>query len=430
VHRWFRYKEGFSPALLSAVLDELGITEQVRVADVFGGVGTTGLSGLVEPRVREVRSVEYSPFARFAGRTKLAWPTLSPQRLGRLLPAALAYDRFRPVDVPELAAFSNRDIFSPNRIRTLLAARDHLRELDDASEDERAVLLLGLAAVIEDLAGAMKDGRALRIKRGRSRRASSLAETPPLVDARGVVKRALAGQWTAMIHDLRALAAHRAQALETPTHHLAGDARMLSSIRLDRDQVAFPDGWAGLSLFSPPYLNFIDYTELYKLELWLMEYVIDQAAFREMRLGTLRSHPSVRFPERTYFENTAHVAIELVLGLSEWVAARGTRQEVAPVIRQYFEDMLEVWREQLRIVASGASAVCVVANSTFSRRQNDSRAGHHELWRLPVLTDVILAHLALVAGFKDVRIIEARQLRPRNVQGGRARESLVVATAP
>jgi hypothetical protein len=64
---------------------------------------------------------------------------------------------------------------------------------------------------------------------------------------------------------------------------------------------AFPDGWATLSCFSPPYLNCIDYTELYKIELWLMEHIASQEQFRETRLGTLRSHPSVKFPARNSF---------------------------------------------------------------------------------------------------------------------------------
>jgi hypothetical protein len=100
---------------------------------------------------------------------------------------------------------------------------------------------------------------------------------------------------------------------------------------------------------------------------------------------------------------------------------------VAPVTKQYFEDMLQVWREQHRILEAGAHSVCVVANSTFSRRDRGEDNVRKELWRVPLLTDVLLAHLALAAGFESVEIWEARELRPRNIQGGRARESLVVA---
>jgi len=276
IHRWFTYKEGFSPSLLGLVIERLGLEGPLRVADPFGGVATTALAGLTEPAVIEVRSVEYSPFARFVGETKLLWPCLDPDHLAALLPAALAYDRHREVAVPDLAAFSNREIFSGPRIRTLLAARDHLFELDDVDQPERDFFLLGLAAVLEDLSGAMKDGRALRIKGTRSRRASSLASSEPLVEASGVVKRALAGQWSAMIADLRTCEKEdRERAFATPAHHLSGDARKLDTIKLFEGGKAFPAGWADLSLFSPPYLNCIDYTELYKLELWFMGHIRD-----------------------------------------------------------------------------------------------------------------------------------------------------------
>jgi hypothetical protein len=427
VHRWFTYKEGFSAQLLGAVLDALGVEGPITVADAFGGVATTALSAQFDARVSEVRSVEYSPFAHFAGQVKLDWHRLEPERLRRLLPAALDYQRRTDLPVPDLAAFHNPRIFHRNTLHSLLSAREHLRVLSTAKAVERRFLLLGLAAVVEDLSGAMKDGRALRIKGDRRRKPSSLAATNPAVRARGSVKRALAGQWTAMIEDLEALTLHRAAAATTPTQHLRGDARHLEQVQLG-DDLAFPDGWAGLALFSPPYLNCLDYTELYKLELWLMEHITTQAQFKQTRRGTLRSHPSVRFERRGYFDGEGGSDIDLITRASDWICAFGSRREVGPVVREYFEDMLQVWREQRRVLAADGVAVCVVANSTFARRERDEAGFRTESWRLPLLTDVLLAHLARRAGFGHVEIWPARDLRPRNARAGRARESLVVAS--
>jgi hypothetical protein len=50
-----------------------------------------------------------------------------------------------------------------------------------------------------------------------------------------------------------------------------------------------------------------------------------------------------------------------------------------------------------------------------------------ESWRVPLLTDVLLARLAELAGFTRVELWNARTLRPRNVRSGTAREALVVA---
>jgi hypothetical protein len=430
VHRWFAYKEGFSPSLLPAVLDHLELEGPLNVSDCFGGVATTVLSGMADERVRAVRSVEYSPFAHFVGATKALWPELDPDSLTDLLPSALAFPTKGAVAVPALSTFSNSDIFPPRRLRSILRARDHLRQLPNAMEAERDFLLLGLAAVLEDMSGAMRDGRALRIKRNRTRRASSLAATTPFVSARGEVQRALAGQWTAMLTDLTDLTEHRVAALDTDVAHLSGDARDLAAITFPDGSSAFPDEWADVSLFSPPYLNFYDYTELYKLELWMLEFVVDQDGFRNTRLGTLRSHPSLRFPDRNYFRGLEDESIQLVTSLAAWMTEHAARPEVGPIISQYFEDMFQVLREQFRLLRPGGTLVCVVANSTFSRRNTGSDGVKTEVWSLPLLTDVILGRLAELVGFQSVKLLKARDLRPKNIRNGTARESLVTMEKP
>lgn len=431
VHRWFSYKEGYSPGLLGAVIATLGVSHSnLRIADTFGGVATTALAGRAHPQVAEVRSLEYSPWTRFAGATKLTWPTLEPSRLRALLPSALDYELDPTVPIPELAAFSNARMFHHQRVRSLLSARKHLRALPGATSAERDFFLLGLGAIIEDVSYAMKDGRALRIKGARKRRSASLADHPrPALRATGRVRQALVGQWTAMLDDLDALAGQRARVVATPAVHLTGDARALDTVRMpDGRRPAFPDGWATLTCFSPPYLNCIDYTELYKLELWFMEYIASREQFRETRLGTLRSHPSVKFPRRDSFAgHEDHAVVKLVIELSEWLTKHGARRDVGPVVRTYFEDMLDVWRGQYRLLEDGGVAVCVVANSTFSRRTRGADGTLTESWRVPLLTDVLLAHLAELAGFRRAELWTARMLRPRNVRGGTAREALVVA---
>jgi hypothetical protein len=426
VHRWFSYKEGYSPRLLGQLIDHLGSLDGLRVVDTFGGVATTALSGQTDPRVAAVRSLEYSPLAHFVGKTKLKWPSLNPTRLEFLIAAALDYPASGRISVPELASLANAEIFSRQRLHALLRARNHVRTLDGATEDERDFFLLGWAAVIEDLSGAMKDGRALRIVRDRKRRSTSLKDEPPVIYAQGVVKRALAGQWSAMIQDLQSLRSERGHAYQTDAVHVQGDARDLESPIFEDGTRVFADGWANLACFSPPYLNMIDYTEVHKLELWLLEQVASSTEFRQTRLGTLRSHPSIRFPEREYFEGVDSVVEDLINSLSGWMARYGARPGVGPVVRQYFEDMYQVWRELKRTLATQGSAACIVANSTFSVRDH-ADGDRRERWRLPVLSDVILAHLALSAGFQSVRILHARDLRPRNVRTGSARESVVLA---
>lgn len=428
VHRWFTYKEGFSPNLPARVLDLLGRGRGLVVADPFGGVATTALALRADPRVVEIRSVEYSPLAHFVGNAKLAWPELDPDEIEVEIPRLLRYRVNNNAAAPGLAALRNRRIFDPAAVASLQAARNTILRHDGLSERTRAFFLTGLAAVIEDASKAMKDGRALRILRSRSRTPTSLSPAAPIgTRLRDPVKRLLHRQWRAMAEDLRASASLSAVAASTAACHLRGDARNLRRVRHTGSRVrTFPDSSIDVAIFSPPYLNFIDYSEVYKLELWLMGHVTSQAEFRRLRLGTLRSHPSIRFGDRRAPKPADDPAIDLIHRMSGWFMEHGTRPESGRVVRQYFEDMWDVFAEQARVMKPGGTAVCVVANSTFSRREKEG-GETRELWRVPLLTDVLLAHIARLTGFSEVELWRARDLRPRNVRRGAARESLVVA---
>jgi hypothetical protein len=91
--------------------------------------------------------------------------------------------------------------------------------------------------------------------------------------------------------------------------------------------------------------------------------------------------------------------------------------------------MDEVLRGQYQTLESGGAIACIVAKSTFSRRTKQE-SGTSEIWRMPVLTDVLIARLAEAVGFVDIEIWVARYLQAKNVSGGLARESIIIARKP
>lgn len=427
VHRWYSYKEAFSFRLPREIVARFGAGPTRVVADVFAGVGTTALSLQTDPRVDRVLSLEYSPFAHFAGQAKLQWHQLSPRRLEVIIDQALKYPIDKSVSPPNLSAFSNREIFGRSTVVGLVSAREHIASMN-LTAPERRFLLLGLAAVVEDVSGAMKDGRALRITRDRSRRSNVLTPTRDAPRSKERVRRELARQWTAMHEDVMSLRSRRSRVLKGKTTHVRGDARSLSDTKHGR--ALFADCSVGLFVYSPPYLNCIDYSEVYKLELWLLQLIRDSNQFRNLRLGTIRSHPSVEFPARDYLDDAiGSEVVECVELCAQFVEKNHARASIGRMIRHYFEDMYKVLLEQFRALAAGGYAVCVVGNSTFSGRD---RVGdrYEERWRLPLLTDVMMARLGELAGFTDFAIWTARSLQPRNVNAGAARESLVVMRKP
>jgi hypothetical protein len=290
------------------------------------------------------------------------------------------------------------------------------------SADERSFFLLGLAAILEDMSGVMKDGRALRVRNGRRRRPNALSPARGAVNGSDV-RSTLLNQWLAMIEDCAAVTLAPGQYAGVELHR--GDARELGKVARGASTL-LKQRDVGLAVFSPPYLNCVDYTEVYKLELWVLGMVETQKDFRSLREGTLRSHPSIAFPERpSPFEGNAAV-FDVIASMSEFLEERLTRAPVGRMVGHYFQDMYEVFSQLEKVLAPGGSIACVVANSTFSRRTRTEEA-RQEDWRMPILTDLLLARLAEAAGLKDVELWSARDLRPRNVKGGAARESIVVA---
>jgi len=426
IHRWYPFKESFSHQLPTLICKWLKPENGGVALDVFAGVGTTALA-FDASSFDSAIGVEYSPFAHFVGQAKLAWSSLDPEEVAGQIPRALGYRVKGDLQPPGLSSFSNEAIFAPDRLQALLSARRHLLAID-LSEAQRDFFMLGLAAVIEESSGAIKDGRALRILNGRRRASKLLRPDRQLEPCDDFVRDALAQQWWGMQEDIAALA-HSSGERNTALHHLRGDARQLAEVKFASGKRALEPASVRLSIFSPPYLNCIDYSEIYKLEIWLLEMVGDREAFRELRRGTLRSHPSIEFPNRGYLAAAEGSWVALVETISTFVERNGARAHIGEMIRNYFGDMYRVFAQQLWVLEPGAWMVCVVGNSTFSRRiQNGD--GREEQWRIPLLTDVILARMAESLGFVDVQIWSARELRARNVRNGKARESAVVARKP
>jgi hypothetical protein len=163
VHRWFRFKEGFSSDLFSILGLKTGAMQNGDSVflDPFCGCGTTLLSGDLQEKWRSQRvGVEVNPFLAFVAHVKASWRTFDPIRLSTLATALLA-DPLR-IDIdsagwPSLSSFHNEALIPPQRVSALVDAVDRI---ETVAEPERDLLLLGVAAAVERLAFFRRDGRA------------------------------------------------------------------------------------------------------------------------------------------------------------------------------------------------------------------------------------------------------------------------------
>jgi hypothetical protein len=179
---------------------------------------------------------------------------------------------------------------------------------------------------------------------------------------------------------------------------------------------------AQLCLFSPPYPNNIDYTEVYKLELWLLGLIETQAAFAEQRRQTVRSHPSLKFEDRYRYESLAFSSqVERILAPLLDAVPEGNRYTGARrrLIRGYADDLLASLTHIRARLSFGSPLVYVVGNSVHG-------VGNETF---VIAADVLIAALAELAGFSIDRVEIARRPRRRRVASPFLRESVVFARA-
>lgn len=401
IHRWFRFKESFAPDLLKKIIIELypsGIPQKLSILDPFVGVGTTLLSAeQISAEIPNVTihatGIERNPFIHFAARAKTNWRQIDRKQLLRTGEQAIKRSKKNGIALPELTSISTGRCISKQISRRLLAIKEAIHELAEGAT--RDALLLGLAASIEPLSKVRKDGRALRIVR----------KTHPNI------RTALTGKWAQIQSDCETLAATSGSAFYSTLAH--GDGRDLRSAGISDESV-------DLVYTSPPYPNNIDYTEVYKLELWLLGFIGTEAEFLSLRKSTFRSHPTCAIPDAP----PAFTAQVKKGTLGRLLGPVLERAQVQPwrhrLFEGYFSDMWRTLEECHRCLRKGGHAVFVVGNSLHGKQ------GAAYL----VPTDLAIAGMARSIGFEPQETIIARTLKRRLSGNHFLRESIVIVRKP
>lgn len=391
LHNWYSLKEAFSPSLPSWIVEHLKQNYAFEVAkafDPFLGSGTTGIT-LVQQGIT-VDGVEYNPFIHLVAKTKSLYPLMSRKAI-ELNIEQIDFDSQKQLqDIPNLSTLNNSSYFHRADVQTFVSVVSQIRAMECDSATQ-CFMLLGVAAAIDDVANLRKDGRALRF--------SNKANRPS-------AKSAIKQRWENMLGELGKV-------------KFLGDFRVFAGTALESASVTSERDY-DLVLFSPPYLNNFDYSEIYKLELWLLGYVKSQSEWQTLRRQSLRSHPSVRFTSTSSLLSsraTTDIGEKLVsMQNSDCLGDRRTKQSMHGVITGYFDDMHKVLTEQWQLLKRGGFLVYVVANSRHK-------------W-LPIATDVIIGEVAQRIGFTPEELIILKKRNGRTRQKAFLHESVVIMRKP
>lgn len=400
IHGWFRFKEAYSHALLLRLMKdaEWMPSQDFSVFDPFAGSGTTLVSALRVAREAEVRvellGVERNPVMQVVAGAKVGsalLPELALKELQSALPGF--WSRYESnLKNSEITTssptLSNEDYFAKDFVRSLISLGRAARGVIDPYG--RDILMSCVAASVEPAGRLRKDGRALRFM------PNKVVESPE-VTVRGCLSRVesdLAG-WP--------------RGVGSRGHVALGDAREGASGNLE-----FEASWA---VFSPPYPNNIDYTEVYKTEAWALELFETKDDMRLQRLSTLRSHPSIRFPEvYGYLSGPAKEVTELIEPLLSAVPAGRYESGRRQLIMGYVDDMLGVLVATRRAMRPDGRAAIVVGNSAHGSGDE----------QFVVAADLLIAALAELSGWHVEEIRVARRPGRRPDVHGWLRESVVV----
>lgn len=172
---------------------------------------------------------------------------------------------------------------------------------------------------------------------------------------------------------------------------------ILGDVRKNIDIIE--DNTVDLVITSPPYLNSRDYTDLYMIELRMLDFIKDYSDLRELRRKTLRSHVQVKWDDVEILD------IDL---LRESINEIQKHEEVfwnnslLNMIKGYFQDMNYLFSKLYKKLTYGGTIFFNVANSAY--------------YGVEIKTDDIISEIAENNGFFVEEIREARKIKPSSQQ--------------
>jgi hypothetical protein len=376
--RWFRFKEAYSPRL---VMDALGEnTRHVsRCIDPTGGSGTTAL--VCSFLGIDCETIEVNPFMAdlIAAKTRrydtkgLATDIASVISVRSLDGSVERYSN-APSTMIEPGE-NGRWVFNAPVAQQLAAFAN---AIDGVEEAHQPFLRVMLASVLRDVSNVVVNGKGRKYRRGWERR---------VVSAGHVVDR-MREACSAAYSDVVRFSGR----LNGGVSVHCGDART---------KVADLDD-ADCAIFSPPYPNSWDYTDIYNLELWMLGYLKSHQENRQLRLSTMHSHVQLQRDGRVPVGSSATLASTLaeVEGSRSKLWHRG----IPSMLQSYFADMEEIISNLSDRIRAGGLITVIVGGSSY--------AG------IGVDAPKIIAELGKDMGLDLVRHSPLRAMRLSAQQGG------------
>lgn len=400
VHRWYPFVEGYSKEFIEDILEELPFTP-ICALEPFCGSGTTP----VELQNHNIKcySFEVSPFMHLLSTVKLSrkynialfeyYVKEVTKKLSIIGPNIRQMEPLPFGGTIVKKENSKKWNFHDPAMDGILDIRSAIRTVVD-SDIYNKLFTIALASIIVQTSNVFRNGKCLSYKKGWETRILSRKE---------VHKFFLDKLNSIFAEDIRIISK------ESPNVHNA-DICYCGDVRKNIQQV--PDGEVDLIITSPPYLNSRDYTDIYMLELKVLQLINSYEELRDLRKKTLRSHVQISYENIIPIENERLKNILQKMSMNEHKA---WNSDIVNMICGYFEDMQFLFSEFSKKMRKGGVIYFNVANSAY--------------YGVEVPVDYIIADIAESCGFHVREIRKARDLKTSPQQSdkiGKLRESVIV----
>jgi hypothetical protein len=359
--------------------------------DPFGGSGTTALTG----QFLGVSSttIEVNPFLADVIRAKLARYNADALahdlgRIGRAKKGRKGEPSKVFSHVPSTflePGLNGRWLFNREVARELAVLLESINELPDPKH--RRVFRVLFGGILTEVSNVLVSGKGRRYRR-------NWAANKP---AAGAVWRKFTERATTAIADI-----HRfSNRPEVRADVIHGDARTHRVRRLH-----------DIAIFSPPYPNSFDYTDVYNLELWMLGYLDNGDTNRTLRHATLSSH--VQLLREFAPSPVGSIALSTAVESLQEAKASLWSPWIPAMVGAYFADLARVIGRLSKALKPGGLCCVVIGDSRYSG--------------IEIASAQILAELAISSEWEVRSMTPVRAMRTSAQQGGRSElsESLLV----
>lgn len=317
--QWRRFKEAFAPELIAKAVASHPAKVK-SVLDPFGGSGTTALAC----QFLNVRptTIEVNPFLADLIQAKLEEyePAQVASELGSLIESA------RNKYTDHISFFSkcprtfiepgdkDRWIFNTEVAQALADIISCLPGVNQAPIRNLFKVLLGSAMI--EASNVVVSGKGRRYRNGWQERTASYDLVFELF-------------LSAVGRAVKDIARHAGQRSTSYTL-LRGDSRRLVKEVEECD----------LAIYSPPYPNSFDYTDVYNVELWMLGYLTGSVDNQSLRNSTLSSHVQLfrNYPPPPKTSKSLNRTLDQL----ESVKSSLWNRHIPSMVGAYFQEMLEL----------------------------------------------------------------------------------------